>query len=298
MRVEVLYTPGCPGYERAVVRLQEALREAEAGAEISMHRVRTPEEAEALDFPGSPTIRIDGRDIEAVPPEAAGLCCRTYRQSDGALAPVPPREAIEAAILAALGGSSAASAGSGVTPLAVGAPAPDFALPATDGQTYTLASFAGSSFLVIAFLANHCPYASAWEGRLAALARRYARKGVAFAAVCSSDVGRFPADAPERMAERARDRRFPFPYLSDQTQRVARAVGATHTPHVFLFDAERRVRYQGAIDSNWEDAEEAVPYVRDALDALLCGLDVPRPITDPRGSRLRYRAHALRRKAT
>jgi peroxiredoxin len=291
MRVEVLYTADCPGYERALVRLQEALRDAEVGAEITMRRVRTPEDAEALSFPGSPTIRIDGRDIETAPPEAAGLCCRAYRQSDGSLAPIPPRETIEAALHAALGRSPGSAAESVVTPLTLAAAAPEFVLPATDGRTYTLASFAGSQCLAIVFLANHCPYASAWEGRVVALARRYGRRGVAFAAICSSDATRFPADAPERMAERARDRRFPFPYLYDEDQTVARAFGATHTPHLFLFDGERRLRYQGAIDSDWEDGDAAIPYVRDALDALLSGVDVPRPITDPRGSRLRYRAH-------
>lgn len=289
MNVEVLYTRGCPGFERTLALVREVMREEDVEAGVELCRVETPEEAAARRFPGSPTIRVNGQDIDAASATAVGLCCRTYIQSDGAVAPVPPREAIEAAVRAALARRAENAPVSGVTPLPLGGPAPDFSLPGTDGRTYTLASFADCPYLVVAFLANHCPYAAAWENRLVALARRYARKGVAVAAICSSDIDRFPADRPEHMAERVQDRRFPFPYLYDAEQYVARAFGATHTPHVFLFGPERRLRYRGAIDSDWENRPGMVPHLRNALDALLAGQIILQPVTPPRGTRIRYR---------
>ena len=290
LKVEVLFTAGCPGYERALALVREVLREEEAEADVSVCRIRTPEEAEALRFPGSPTIRINGQDIDARSGDVAGFCCRAYRQADGSLAPVPPRAAIETMVRAALGQPDGGSSEQDMDQLALAAAAPAFSLRAIDGKRYSLASFADQPYLAVAFLANHCPYTAAWEGRLVALARRYGRKGVAFAAISSSDVSRFPADTPAHMAERAKDRRFPFPYLYDGKQVAARAFGATHTPHVFLFDDERRLRYRGAIDSDWEGGVSTVPYLRDAIDALLSGQDIGLPVTAPHGSRLRYRS--------
>lgn len=289
LQVEVLYTIGCPGYERALSLVREVLREEEAEADLTVCRVRTPEEAEARRFPGSPTIRVAGQDVDTAAGDVAGFCCRAYVQPDGSLAPVPPRAAIETAVRTALGRPAEGMAGQDIGTLPLGVAAPDFSLRATDGKRYSLASFSAQPYLAVAFLANHCPYTAAWEGRLVALARRYGRKGVAFAAISSSDVKRFPADTPAHMAERAKDRRFPFPYLYDGKQAAARAFGATHTPHVFLFDRERLLHYRGAVDSDWENRPGTEAYLEAAIQALVEDRRIDVPVTRPVGLRLRLR---------
>lgn len=174
-----------------------------------------------------------------------------------------------------------------VRPLALGEEIPGFSLPATDETTYTLESFAASPYLTIIFLANHCPYVGAWEDRIIALAQEYADRDVAFAAISSSDVRKFPADSPEKMRQRAEDRGYPFPYLYDADQSAARAFGATRTPEVFLFDHDRRLRYHGAVDSDWEEGADIEQYLREALDALLAGKSPALPETPPVGCSLK-----------
>jgi peroxiredoxin len=161
------------------------------------------------------------------------------------------------------------------TALSLGEPAPEFSLPATDGETYSLASFADAPLLTIVFLANHCPYVSSWEERLTTLARDYADRGVRFAGVSSNDADKQPKDSFEAMGRRAAEQHYPFPYLYDEDGAVARAFGATRTPEVYLFDSDRILRYHGAIDSDWEEGEDRDEYLRNALDALLAGQSVP-----------------------
>jgi peroxiredoxin len=173
--------------------------------------------------------------------------------------------------------------------LVPGEKTPEFSLPATDGRTYTPASFEGQPYLAIVFLANHCPYVGAWEDRLIAIAREYAGRGVAFAAISSSDAEKFRADSFDNMRERAERNSYPFPYLYDEAQTAARAFGATRTPEVFLFDRERRLVYHGAIDSDWEEGEGTEPYLRDALDQALAGQPISRPQTRPEGCSLKLK---------
>lgn len=172
-----------------------------------------------------------------------------------------------------------------LTALTLGDPAPTFSLPSADGRTYTLDDFVGKPALVVIFLANHCPYVGAWEDRVVAAARQYAERDVAFVGVSSNDVAKFPQDGPAEMAKRG----YPFPYLHDETQSVAQEFGATRTPEVFVFDAERRLRYHGAVDSDWEEAEAVEPYLRNALDALLNGEPIALPETKPVGCSLKLR---------
>src|SRR4051812_6760719 len=160
-------------------------------------------------------------------------------------------------LLAALSISVALVAGDHKT-LDIGARAPDFRLPSVDGKTYTLASFRNARVLVIIFTCNHCPTAQAYESRISKLAKDYQGKGVAVVAVMPNDPKSVRldelgyADLGDSFAEmkiRAAQKAFNFPYLYDgQTETMARAYGPVATPHVFIFDEDRKLRYHGRID--------------------------------------------------
>jgi peroxiredoxin len=136
----------------------------------------------------------------------------------------------------------------GATEIVLGAPAPDFSLPATDGRTYALKDVAGEKGAVIVFICNHCPYVKAVIGRLVADARVLMREGVGFAAICSNDAENYPEDSFPKMREFAKRHDFPFPYLHDESQDVARAYGALCTPDFFGYDRDLRLRYRGRLD--------------------------------------------------
>jgi peroxiredoxin len=153
--------------------------------------------------------------------------------------------------------------------------APEFWLPGVDGNTYGLKSFEGKPVLVVTFWCNHCPYVQAWEGRLVELARKYEGRGVAFAAINSNDAVAYPADAWDYMVRRAREHHYPFPYLRDETQDVARAYGALVTPHPFVFDRSRHLVFQGRIDDNHSDPDRVKHrFLEQALEATLSGKPV------------------------
>jgi peroxiredoxin len=134
------------------------------------------------------------------------------------------------------------------TEIVLDARAPDFRLPATDGRTYALKDIAGEKGTVIVFICNHCPYVKAVIDRLAADARVLIGEGVGFAAICSNDSAGYPEDSFPKMGEFARKHDFPFPYLHDEKQDVARAYGAVCTPDFFGFDRELKLKYRGRLD--------------------------------------------------
>lgn len=173
--------------------------------------------------------------------------------------------------------------------LTIGDMAPAFELPATDGATYSLASFTDMPALCVIFSANHCPYVGSWEDRMIAIGREYRARGVAFALISSNDATRIPQDSFEQMRNRAEERGYPFPYLYDEDQSVARRYGATRTPEVFLFDANRTLVYHGAIDSDYEEGPETQPYLRDALDSLLGGRPIAVPETPAVGCTIKLK---------
>lgn len=162
----------------------------------------------------------------------------------------------------------------------VGQQAPAFALPGVDGQTHALAELlATQRAVVVIFSCNHCPYVQAWEDRLIAIQDDYRARGVALVAINANDAVKYPEDDFPAMQQRARARGFNFLYLRDESQEVARAYGATRTPHVFVLDATGTVRYRGAIDDNYENpAAVTQPYLRRALEAVLRG-EAPDPAT-------------------
>jgi peroxiredoxin len=170
-------------------------------------------------------------------------------------------------------------------PLAIGSPAPDFRLPGVDGKTYALDDFKTSKILAVIFTAVHCPTAEVYENRIKQLVADYTAKGVAFVVIQPNspkglrldemgytDLG----DSLEEMKVRAEFRKFNFPFLYDgETQEISKKYGPVATPHVFIFDADRKLRYQGRVDSNPREAYAKVPDARNALDAMLAGTAVP-----------------------
>ncbi|MGH2454557.1 MAG: thioredoxin family protein [bacterium] len=165
-----------------------------------------------------------------------------------------------------------------------------FTLPGVDGKTYGPESFAETPALAVIFWCNHCPYVRAWEDRVIALAQEYADRGVQFLLINSNDPAKYPDDSFEQMTVRAREKGYPFPYLFDESQAVARQYGATRTPEIFLFDRDRTLRYHGATDDSVDDpAAVRVRFFRDAIEAVLGGRAPEVAETPPRGCTIKWR---------
>jgi peroxiredoxin len=169
--------------------------------------------------------------------------------------------------------------------LEIGASAPDFKLQGVDGKTYTLASFKDAKVLAVVFICNHCPTSQAYEKRLIKLTSDYASKGVSVVAINPnnpaalrldelgySDVG----DSFDEMKVRAKDANFNFPYLYDgETEIASNKYGPVSTPHIFIFDKDRKLRYQGRIDDMENpDKTPTSQDTRNAIDALLAGKEI------------------------
>ncbi len=162
-------------------------------------------------------------------------------------------------------------------------------LKAVDGRAYGMADFK-EKYLVIIFSCNHCPYVVAYEDRIAAFQKDYASKGVKVIAVNSNDSVKYPDDSFEKMVARAKDKKFDFPYLHDADQSAARAFGATNTPHVFVLDEKRALRYVGRIDDSWDRPEKAKQHdLKNALNALLNGQEPKPASTLPVGCSIKWK---------
>jgi peroxiredoxin len=153
----------------------------------------------------------------------------------------------------------------------LGTEAPQFDLPGVDGQNHSRDTYRDAEALVLVQSCNHCPYVQAWEGRLSAIARDYAERGVRVVAINSNDAANYPEDSFEEMQKRASAQGFAFDYLYDEPQAVARELAAQRTPEVFLFDRDRRLLYHGAIDDSRDEEGVSQRYLRNALDAVLSG---------------------------
>jgi peroxiredoxin len=169
--------------------------------------------------------------------------------------------------------------------LRLGDPAPDFSLPALDGATHGVADHDGQPVVVV-FSCCHCPYVVAWEDRLNDAARSVDRQ--AGFLVINANAG-YLGDSPDDMRHRAQEKGFVFPFLYDETQESAHAYGASRTPEVFVFDAEHRLVYHGAPDSDHRDPEGAEPYLTPALEAVLAGTQPQVQETPPVGCTIKWR---------
>ena len=174
--------------------------------------------------------------------------------------------------------------------LAFGASAPDFNLPGVDGKKYRLFDYKNKvRGVVVIFACNHCPYVQAYEGRMIQICKDYVEKRVQFLVINANETKNYPEDSFEKMKERARLKKFPYPYLRDEDQKVAESFGAGCTPEVFLLDSSLKLQYHGRIDDDWQEpAEPKQHYLRDALNAVLEGKPVPRPETHPIGCSIKW----------
>jgi thiol-disulfide isomerase/thioredoxin len=182
--------------------------------------------------------------------------------------------------------------------LETGSPAPDFQLKGVDGNHYSLKSFQDATILVIIFTANHCPTAQAYEDRIIQLDQDYKNQGVQLVAISSNDPKALRLDEMgytdlgdtfEDMQIRAKDKNFQFPYLYDgETQEMAKAYGPVATPHVFIFDQMRKLRYCGRIDNSEKPQNVTTSDTQAAIEALLAGNSVPNSKTKTFGCSIKW----------
>ena len=174
--------------------------------------------------------------------------------------------------------------------LSIGSKAKDFDLPGTDGKNHSLRELEGKKAVLVIFSCNHCPYVQAYEDRIIEIQRDYAEKGLQVVAINSNEDVHHPEDSFTEMQRRAKEKKFNFLYLRDQSQEVARSYGATHTPHLYLFDEKRELRYTGKIDDNWQEPKKVVKkYLRLALDSVLAGKPVAEPETHAIGCTIKWK---------
>jgi len=165
-----------------------------------------------------------------------------------------------------------------------------FKLPGVDDRVHSLGEFAGQNGIAVIFSCNHCPYVRAWEDRMVQIQSDYAEKGVQLVAINANDDDKYPDDSFLKMKERAKEKKFNFPYLRDESQEIARAYGAERTPEVFLFDKNLTLVYHGAIDDNYDNPSAVKEhYLRKALDAMLTGRPPLTPETKPVGCSVKWR---------
>jgi peroxiredoxin len=175
--------------------------------------------------------------------------------------------------------------------LEIGTAAPHFRLPSAGGGAVSIDDFSHSRALLVMFICNHCPFVKHVREELVRIARDYQGSGVAVVAINSNDWSAYPDDSPERMAEEVREFGYPFPYLYDESQEVARAYRAACTPDFYLFDAGRKLVYRGQLDDSRPGNRVSVTGkdLRAALDALLAGRPVPGAQRPSLGCNIKWR---------
>jgi peroxiredoxin len=173
--------------------------------------------------------------------------------------------------------------------LKLGSTVPQFQLPSVDGKKYSPDMFGERELLIIVFSCNHCPYVQAYENRMKQIQKDY-EKDLQIIAISSNDAAKYPEDSFEEMKKRSQQMRFNFPYLYDESQEVANAFGATHTPEVFLFGKNRKLEFHGKIDDNWQDEGSVkIRYLRNAIDEILEGQQISIPETFTIGCTIKWK---------
>lgn len=173
--------------------------------------------------------------------------------------------------------------------LEIGQKAPNFNLPATDGKTYSLSDFGDARALVIFFTCNHCPYVIGSDEATRATAETFIPQGVQFVGINANSPNTYEEDSYPHMVERMNEYKFPWLYLHDATQDVAKIYGALRTPHFYVFDADRKLVYTGRAVDTPRDATQATVFdLDDALTELLAGQPVTTPVTNPIGCNVKW----------
>jgi peroxiredoxin len=173
--------------------------------------------------------------------------------------------------------------------LQIGDSAPDFKLPATDGKTYQLSDFSQYPVLVVFFTCNHCPYVIGSDEVTQATANKFADQGVAFVGINSNSKNTYMEDDFDHMVARMYQFQFPWTYLHDESQAIAKAYGALRTPHFYVFDRDRRLVYTGrGIDTPRDASKMTVNDLDKALSEHLAGEAISIPVTNPIGCNVKW----------
>ncbi|NMA60658.1 MAG: thioredoxin family protein [Firmicutes bacterium] len=173
--------------------------------------------------------------------------------------------------------------------LPLGSRAVDFNLPATDGKNYRLEDFSNSPYLVIFFTCNHCPYVINSDELTRKTVEKFQPQGVTFVGINSNSANTYAEDSFEHMVKRMEKHKFPWLYLHDESQDVARAYGALRTPHFFVFNQERELVYTGRAVDNPRNPEKVTTYdLETALTQLLAGEPISTPLTNPIGCNVKW----------
>jgi len=176
--------------------------------------------------------------------------------------------------------------------LPLGTTAPDFMLPDTmSGKSLSFNDIKGENGTVVLFLCNHCPYVIHVNSTLVSIANEYLKKGIGFVAISSNDAEKYPDDAPDKMSIVARVLQFPFPYLYDEQQDVAKAYDAACTPDIYLFDAQNKLYYRGRLDDSRPKNDKPLTGndLRMAIDALLAKQTAPEPQYPSGGCNIKWK---------
>lgn len=173
--------------------------------------------------------------------------------------------------------------------LSMGDQAPDFSLPATNGETYSLKDFGDRDILVVFFTCNHCPYVKGSDEITRRTVEKYRSRGVAFVGINSNSPNTYSEDSFDEMVHRMNTYNFPWIYLHDETQDTALKYGALKTPHFYVFDQNRRLVYTGrALDQPKEPEKSTTNDLENALDESLSGEPVSTPLTNPIGCNIKW----------
>ena len=169
------------------------------------------------------------------------------------------------------------------------APKAEVKMKGVDGAWHTIQGVAGEKGTLVLFSCNACPWVKKWEDRISSIGNDYQKKGIGVIMINSNDPAKVAEDGFEEMVARTKAKAFGFPYVVDATSEVARAFGATRTPEAFLFDAKGKLVYHGAIDDNASDAKAVeVPYLKNALNAVISGQAIPTAKTKALGCSIKF----------
>jgi peroxiredoxin len=177
--------------------------------------------------------------------------------------------------------------------LELGSAPPPFKLPATDGKVYSVEDFADAKVLVVFFTCNHCPYVTGSDEVTRSTALRFAPQGVKFVGINSNSVNTYAEDSFAHMVARMKEHSFPWVYLHDESQDIARAYGALRTPHFYVFDASRKLVYTGrGVDSPRDATRITINDLANALEDVVAGREPRVPVTNPIGCNVKWEGKA------